>query len=155
MVLKPVAGPCANDPRTKRKGRCKLHGGRSTGPTTEAGLARLTEAKIKHGSSPKRRRQKRSARAEQGRQMRGELTETGDLVRGPRTFGQEVAGLVQVIMSGSIRPFTTLKRFCGVTFCNRSIAVSWRCAQLDFKNPPSFVSPLTLLPHMQGLGEGA
>ena len=93
--------------------------------------------------------------AEQGRRCVRELTETGDLVRGPRTFGQEVAGLVQVIMSGSIRPFTTLKRFCGVTFCNRSIAVSWRCAQLDFKNPPSFVSPLTLLPHMQGLGEGA
>ena len=41
-----------------------------------------------------------------------------------------------MIMSGSIRPFTTLKQFCGVTFCNRSIAVSWRCAQLDFKNPP-------------------
>jgi hypothetical protein len=30
-------------------GRCILHGGRSTGPRTEAGLQRMRAAKTKHG----------------------------------------------------------------------------------------------------------
>jgi hypothetical protein len=30
-------------------GRCRMHGGASTGPTTEAGLARLRAARTKHG----------------------------------------------------------------------------------------------------------
>ncbi len=30
-------------------GRCRMHGGKSTGPRTEAGLARSREARYKHG----------------------------------------------------------------------------------------------------------
>jgi hypothetical protein len=30
-------------------GRCKFHGGKSTGPKTAAGLAKMREAKTKHG----------------------------------------------------------------------------------------------------------
>ena len=30
-------------------GRCKMHGGKSTGPRTAAGLERLREARTKHG----------------------------------------------------------------------------------------------------------
>ena len=30
-------------------GRCRLHGGRSTGPRTAEGLARMRRAKTKHG----------------------------------------------------------------------------------------------------------
>ena len=56
-------------------GRCKLHGGTSTGPRTKAGLARLTEAKIKHGKFTKEKRAEARRFAEQGRQMRGELKE--------------------------------------------------------------------------------
>ena len=37
-------------------GCCKLHGGASTGPRTKNGLARLTEAKIKHGKFTKEKR---------------------------------------------------------------------------------------------------
>jgi hypothetical protein len=37
-------------------GRCKLHGGASTGPRTKDGLARLTEFKIKHGKFTKEKR---------------------------------------------------------------------------------------------------
>ena len=54
-------------------GRCKLHGGASTGPTTKDGLARLTEAKIKHGKFTKEKRAAARLFAEQGRQMRAEL----------------------------------------------------------------------------------
>jgi hypothetical protein len=31
-------------------GRCRMHGGRSTGPRTPEGLARLTAARTKHGA---------------------------------------------------------------------------------------------------------
>ena len=56
-------------------GRCRLHGGASTGPKTLDGLARLTEAKIKHGKFTKEKRAEARRRAELGRQMRGELKE--------------------------------------------------------------------------------
>jgi hypothetical protein len=56
-------------------GRCRLHGGASTGPRTTDGLARLTEAKIKHGKFTKKKRAEAKRWAEQGRQMRGELKE--------------------------------------------------------------------------------
>ena len=68
-------GTLCQRPGTKRNGRCKLHGGRSTGPTTEAGLARLIASKIKHGKFTKEKRAEATLRAEQGREMRAELTE--------------------------------------------------------------------------------
>ena len=41
-------GACQN-PAIKGRSRCKLHGGRSTGPTTEQGKARVVAAHTKHG----------------------------------------------------------------------------------------------------------
>ena len=43
-----AGGPCQN-PAIKNRARCKLHGGRSTGPTTEQGKARVVAAHTKHG----------------------------------------------------------------------------------------------------------
>ena len=40
--------PCQN-PAIRGRNRCKLHGGRSTGPKTEAGKARVVAAHWKHG----------------------------------------------------------------------------------------------------------
>ena len=62
-------------PGTKRNGRCKLHGGRSTGPTTEEGRARLVASKITHGKFTKERREAAKCRAQVGREMRAELLE--------------------------------------------------------------------------------
>ena len=56
-------------------GRRRLHGGASTDPKTTDGLTRLTEAQIKHGRFTKEKRAEAKRRAEQGRQMRGELKE--------------------------------------------------------------------------------
>ena len=42
-------------------------------PRTNAGLARLTEARTKHRKFTKEKRADAKCRAEQGRQMRGEL----------------------------------------------------------------------------------
>ncbi len=43
----PRSGPCRAPAMTK--GRCRLHGGKSTGPRTAEGLARLRAARTTHG----------------------------------------------------------------------------------------------------------
>jgi len=47
--------PCQRPARLP-VGRCKLHGGTSTGPRTRYGLASLTEARTKHGKFTKEKR---------------------------------------------------------------------------------------------------
>ena len=44
--------PCQN-PAIKGPGRCKLHGGKSTGPRTPEGKARSIAARTKHGRRSK------------------------------------------------------------------------------------------------------
>jgi len=66
-------GTLCQRPGNKINGRCKLHGGRSTGPKTELGLARLTASKITHGQNTAANRAKAKHRAEVGRQVRAEL----------------------------------------------------------------------------------
>ena len=62
-------------PAYKVNGKCYLHGGASTGPRTEGGLASLPQARTKHGKFTKEKRAAARRFAEQGRQMRGELKE--------------------------------------------------------------------------------
>ena len=64
--------PCQRPARLP-VGRCRLHGGASTGPRTEEGRARLTEAKIKHGKFTKVKRAEARQRAQVGREIRAEL----------------------------------------------------------------------------------
>ena len=66
-------GTACQRPGNKINGRCKLHGGRSTGPTTEGGLARLAASKTTHGRTTKAERAKAKHRAEVGRQVMREL----------------------------------------------------------------------------------
>ena len=68
-------GTLCQRPGNKINGRCKLHGGRSTGPRTEAGLARLAKSKTIHGCFTKAEREKAKHRAEVGRQVMRELKE--------------------------------------------------------------------------------
>ena len=66
--------PCQR-PAKLPVGRCRLHGGASTGPKTKEGLKRLAESKTKHGRYTKIEREKAKARAERGRIIRSELRE--------------------------------------------------------------------------------
>ena len=68
-------GTLCQRPGNKISGRCKLHGGRSTGPSTEEGVARLAASKITHGRTAKVDRAKAKHRAEVGRQVMRELKE--------------------------------------------------------------------------------
>ena len=66
--------PCQR-PAKLPVGRCRLHGGASTGPRTKDGLKRLADSKTIHGRFTKIKRAKAKARAEEGRIIRRELKE--------------------------------------------------------------------------------
>jgi hypothetical protein len=68
-------GTLCQRPGTKRNGKCRLHGGHSTGPRTKEGLARLVASKTTHGKFTAEKRAAARRFAEQGRQMRAELAE--------------------------------------------------------------------------------
>ena len=66
-------GTLCQRPGNKINGRCKLHGGRSVGPTTNDGLARLAKSKTIHGRFTKVEREKAKLRAKVGRQISAEV----------------------------------------------------------------------------------
>ena len=68
-------GTLCQRPGTKQNGRCRLHGGRSTGPNTESGIASLIASKTTHGETTAANRAKAKHRAEAGRQVMLELKE--------------------------------------------------------------------------------
>lgn len=68
--------PCQG-PAKLPVGRCRLHGGASTGPRTKEGLKRLADSKTKHGRFIKIEREKVRAKVERGRTFRNELKELG------------------------------------------------------------------------------
>ena len=69
------AGTPCQRPAVQKTGRCTRHGGRSTGPRTEAGRARIAAAQIKHGLLMKEARAEAKRRAAVGREIRAELRE--------------------------------------------------------------------------------
>ena len=57
----------------KHNGRCRLHGGLSTGARTQQGLQRISDANIRHGRQTKDKLAAQRHAAKVGRQVRGEL----------------------------------------------------------------------------------
>ena len=66
-------GTACQRPASKRNGRCRVHGGASTGPRTEEGRARISEANLRHGRYTKAKLEKRRENATKGREIRKEL----------------------------------------------------------------------------------
>ena len=64
----------------KHNGRCALHGGRSTGPKTQRGLQRISEANLKHGRQTKDKLAAQRHAAEVGRRVIGELKRIEDAI---------------------------------------------------------------------------
>ena len=64
--------PCQRH-AVKRTGRCARHGGRSTGPRTEEGRARIAAAQLKHGRLTKQKLAEAQRKAQVGREIRAEL----------------------------------------------------------------------------------
>jgi len=66
-------GTACQRPASKRNGRCRVHGGASTGPRTEEGRARISEANLRHGRYTKDKLEKQRENAAKGRAIRKEL----------------------------------------------------------------------------------
>lgn len=64
--------PCQRAAVT-RTGRCTRHGGKSTGPLTVEGRARIAAGQMTHGRLTKEARAEAKRRAQVGRQVRAEL----------------------------------------------------------------------------------
>jgi hypothetical protein len=60
-------------PANKKNGRCRLHGGASTGAKTEEGLARISAANLRHGKFTKDKLETRRENAAKGREILAEL----------------------------------------------------------------------------------
>ena len=67
------AGGQCQRPAVKRTGRCNRHGGKSTGPRTQAGRHKIAALHTTHGSLTKERRAAAKKRAEVGRKVRAEI----------------------------------------------------------------------------------
>ena len=67
------AGTPCQRPAVKQTGRCTRHGGKSTGPRTEEGRARIAAAQTTHGRLTKEARAEAKRRAQVGREIRAEL----------------------------------------------------------------------------------
>jgi hypothetical protein len=68
-LAKTRQGTACQKPALKGRSRCQLHGGRSTGPRTEEGRARVAAANFKHGNRTKEQLAENKARAIANRQI--------------------------------------------------------------------------------------
>ncbi len=76
-----AGSPCKR-PAIMQKGRCRLHGGRSTGPRSEEGRARIVAANLKHGQRTKEKLSENRERAEAHREINFALrTQTAVMIK--------------------------------------------------------------------------
>ena len=65
-------GKCQR-PAVKRSGKCNRHGGKSTGPRTQAGRDKIAASHTTHGRLTREKRQAATTRAVVGRKVRAEV----------------------------------------------------------------------------------
>ena len=66
-------GTACQRPANKRNGRCRLHGGASTGPRTKEGLAKISAANTTNGQHTKAMIAKRKEEAKIAKGLRDRL----------------------------------------------------------------------------------
>ena len=72
-LAKTRSGTLCQRPAYKHNGRCRLHGGASTGARTPEGLQRISEANLKHGRQTKPKLAAQRHAAQVGRRVMIEL----------------------------------------------------------------------------------
>ena len=76
-------GTACQRPANKKNGRCRLHGGASTGAKTSEGLKRISQANLCHGKYTKDKLEKQRENAALGREINKELRQMErDLIAG-------------------------------------------------------------------------
>lgn len=76
-------------PSVRGKSKCRTHGGRSSGPKTEAGRARCALAKQTHGQDSRKMRAERSIKIAELQELESLAFALG-MMAGPRTRGRKV-----------------------------------------------------------------
>ena len=69
------AGGACQRPAVKRTGRCTRHGGKSTGPRTQAGRDTIAALHTTHGKFTKQKRQEAKKCVDLGRKVRTQIKE--------------------------------------------------------------------------------
>ncbi len=72
-LAKTRKGTICQSPAFKNNGRCRLHGGLSTGARTSEGLQRISDANRKHGHYIKEKIEAKRKTATVGQRVNGEL----------------------------------------------------------------------------------
>ena len=72
-LAKTRKGNLCQSPAFKHNGRCRLHGGLSTGALTPDGVQRISDANLKHGRQTKDKLAAQLHAAKVGRRIMGEL----------------------------------------------------------------------------------
>ena len=72
-LAKTRKGTLCQSPAFKHNGRCRLHGGLSTGAKTSAGLQRISDANLKHGRHTKDKLEAQRNSVAVGRKVKGKL----------------------------------------------------------------------------------
>jgi hypothetical protein len=88
--------------RASRSAKCQFHGGRSTGPKTAEGKARIAIAHTQHGRETKEARSARSAASLRLRQLEDAGRLLG-MIEGPRTRGRKPIGYEPIQSADDVR----------------------------------------------------
>ena len=108
--------PCKRPARLP-VGRCKLHGGASTGPRTKDGLARLTEARTKHGLHQREARRSEAlcrARAPDARRTEGARNLALSCVDGSFYARVNLSDFDVCRLRSCVRPFDAVDNTAGL-----------------------------------------
>lgn len=89
--------------KSSRTQKCQFHGGRSTGPKTAEGRAKIAQAHLIHGNDTKVARAERSADSTRLARLEDAM-HILQMAQGPRTRGRKAAGYV------SVQTFEDIKR---------------------------------------------
>ena len=103
--------------KTSRTQKCEFHGGRSTGPKTQAGKARLAAAHTIHGRETRQQREERSAASARISQLEDAMhvlkMTTALRSRGRKATGYKpitsVEGVVQMVLDDLLHRNTGVK----------------------------------------------
>lgn len=85
------SGQRCKGPAVRGKTKCRMHGGKSTGPRTAEGRQRCADARTVHGNETRTIRKLRSEKLAELRRLEDQMARLGMLC-GPRTPGRKPAG---------------------------------------------------------------
>ena len=81
--------------KVSRTQKCEFHGGRSTGPKTQAGKARIAAAHTVHGRETREQRAERSAASARISQLEDAM-QVLKMTTAPRTRGRKATGYTPI-----------------------------------------------------------